>query len=78
MEALFILLFLLAAMAGLIALGYVLARDKLVGDQAELDQQRQVLDVEWQALENGRRVNDVFFQARQAMREAEREQRPGP
>lgn len=78
MEAFFIVLFLLTLMAGLIWLGYLLAHDKLTGDQAELDQQRQALGVEWQALENGRRVNDVFFRARQAMREAEQEQRPRP
>lgn len=68
MEALFILLFLLAIMAGLIALGYCLAADRLADDRAQLDVQRQALDIEWQALENGRRVNEVFFQARQAMR----------
>lgn len=76
MEAFFILLFLLAAVAGLISLGYIVAHDKLTADYAEVEQQRQALDVEWQALENGRRVNEVFFQARQAIREAEQEQRP--
>ena len=75
MEALLVLL-VLAIVAVLIWLGYALAQVVLVEDQAQLAQQRQALDVEWQALENGRRVNDVFFQARQAMRDAEREQDP--
>jgi cell division protein FtsL len=75
MEALFIFLLVLAVFAGLIWLGYGLAHDKLADDQVALAQQRQALDVEWQALENGRRVNDVFFQARQAMRQAEQERR---
>jgi predicted Holliday junction resolvase-like endonuclease len=76
MEALFIVLLVLAIIAVLIWLGYALAQVVLIEDQAQLAQQRQALDVEWQALENGRRVNDVFFQARQAMREAEQERRP--
>jgi len=78
MEALFIVLLVLAIIAVLIWLGYTLAQVVLIEDQAQLAQQRQALDVEWQALENGRRVNDVFFQARQAMREAEQERRPRP
>lgn len=76
MEALFIFLFVVAAVAGLIWFGYLLARDKLDENQAELERRRQALDVEWQALENGRRISDVFFRARRAMREVEREQRP--
>ncbi|MCA1675454.1 MAG: hypothetical protein LC799_25800 [Actinobacteria bacterium] len=78
MEALFILVLVLAVVVGLIWLGYALAQDELEADQTALAQQRQALDVEWQALENGRRVNDVFFRARQAMREAEQERRPRP
>ncbi|MCA1702887.1 MAG: hypothetical protein LC808_06290 [Actinobacteria bacterium] len=78
MEALFIVLLVLAIIAGLLWLGYAFALAVLVEDRARLAQQRQALDVEWQALENGRRVNDVFFQARQAMRQAERERRPRP
>jgi len=76
MEALFILVLVLAVVVGLIWLGYALAQDELKADQTALAQQRQALAVEWQALENGRRVNDVFFRARQAMREAEQERRP--
>ncbi len=78
MEALFILVLVLAVVAGLMWLGYALAQGELEADQTALAQQRQALDVEWQALENGRRVNDVFFQARQAMRLAEQERRPRP
>ncbi|MGH7928890.1 MAG: hypothetical protein ACREQV_13970 [Candidatus Binatia bacterium] len=76
MAALFIFLLAVVVVALLISLGYLLAHDKLADDQAELEQQRQALDVEWQALENGRRVSDVFFRARQAMRDVARERRP--
>ncbi|MGH2366912.1 MAG: hypothetical protein ACRDI2_01830 [Chloroflexota bacterium] len=76
MAALFIFLLAVVVVALLISLGYLLAHDKLADDQAELEQQRQALDMEWQALENGRRVSDVFFRARQAMRDVARERRP--
>ena len=64
------LLFLLimAVMAFLIWAGYLLGRDT---EHEELDTQRQVLDAEWTALEQTRRVNDVFFRARDAMRRAQ-------
>jgi hypothetical protein len=64
------LLFLLvmAVMAFLIWAGYLLGRDI---EHEELDTQRQVLDAEWTALEQTRRVNDVFFRARDAMRRAQ-------
>lgn len=78
MTALFIFLLAIAMVAGLIALGYGLAQDKLSDDKAEVEQQRQALDVEWRALENSRRINDVFFRARQAMREAAQERPPRP
>jgi len=78
MEALFMVLLVLGIVAGLLWLGYAFALAVLAEDRAQLAEQRQALDVEWQALENSRRVNDVFFQARQAMREAERERRPRP
>ena len=71
-------LLVLGIVAGLLWLGYAFALAVLAEDRAQLAEQRQALDVEWQALENSRRVNDVFFQARQAMREAERERRPRP
>ncbi|MCA1601378.1 MAG: hypothetical protein LC776_06965 [Acidobacteria bacterium] len=76
MEALFMLLIVLAAVVGLVWLGYVLASDRLAADRDALAHQRQVLDVEWQALENSRQINDVFFRARQAMREAEGAKHP--
>ena len=71
-----LLLLLLALIAFLIFLGYQLARGKFSADQEQLEIERQVLDAEWTALDNIRRVNDVFFQARMAMREAEWEGRP--
>jgi Tfp pilus assembly protein PilO len=71
-----LLLLLLALIAFLIFLGYQLAHEKFSADREELEVERQVLNAEWTALDNIRRVNDVFFQARQAMREAERQGRP--
>jgi hypothetical protein len=59
-----VVLLILAILAGLIWLGYQLAHEDLAEDRTELDARRQVLDVEWQALENSRRVNEVFFSAR--------------
>lgn len=77
MDGFFVFVLLLALVGFLIWLGYELAKDKLSDDLSELDVQRQVLDAEWTALENTRRVNDVFFQARDAMRWAEKPLRPG-
>jgi hypothetical protein len=78
MGAFLVVLLILAILAGLIWLGYGLAREELAEDRTELDARRQVLDVEWQALENSRRVNEVFFKARDKMRRAEAEQDKNP
>lgn len=77
MGGFFVFVLLLALVVFLIWLGYELAKDKLSDDMGELDVQRQVLDAEWTALENTRRVNDVFFAARDAMRRADQPPRPG-
>jgi hypothetical protein len=71
MGALLIVLFMLGLMAGLVWLGVHLAEGAMEEDKGELDTQRLVLDAEWTALEQTRRVNDVFFRARDAMRQAE-------
>lgn len=68
-----VFLLLMAVVAFLIWVGYLVGRDT---EQEELDTQRQVLAAEWTALEQTRRVNDVFFQARDAMRRAEGTQYP--
>jgi Na+-transporting NADH:ubiquinone oxidoreductase subunit NqrC len=60
-----------------VMLGYVLAEDKLAADRAELDQQRQVLDAEWTALENTQRVRSVFLAARRAMQREAQSRRLG-
>lgn len=65
------LLLLVALVALLIWLGYQLARERSSAEREELNVQRQVLDDEWMALEQTRRVNDVFFRARDATRQAE-------
>jgi hypothetical protein len=71
MTTLLVFFLLLGLVALLIGLGFRLARDKLSGDYEELDTQRQMLNAEWTALEQARKVHDVFFAARDAMRRAE-------
>jgi cell division protein FtsL len=73
-----LLLLLLALVAFLIFLGYQLAREKFSADREEFEVQRQVLDAEWMALENLQRVDEVVFQARLAMREAEADRSTPP
>lgn len=70
----------LASVAGLVWLVLQLAKARLEDDRNTLESERQVLDTEWMALEQTRRVNDVFFSARDAMRraESETEQPPRP
>jgi hypothetical protein len=68
MTSFWLFLLFLAAVAFLIWVGYQLGRDS---EQEELHDQRQVLDAEWTALEQTRQVNDVFFSARDALRQAE-------
>jgi hypothetical protein len=71
MDGFFVFVLLMALVAFLVWLGYVLARERTSAERAELDEQRDVLDAEWTALEQTRRVNDVFFRARDAMRQTE-------
>jgi len=74
-EGLIIFGLLLLVVAGFIGLGVLLAHDELAGDRAELEAQRQALRAEWTALNQTRRVNDVFFTARDTMRRAEADKR---
>ena len=73
MHIAYVVLVILACVAGLVWLGFQFAEGRLEDDRVKLDSERQVLDTEWTALEQKRRVNDVFFSARDAMRRAERE-----
>jgi hypothetical protein len=50
--------------------GYRLGRED---EQDELEFERNELDPGWIALEQARQINDVFFQARAALRQAERD-----
>ena len=59
---------LIVAVFAAVGLGYLVARDHHQGDREQLDQQREALKVEWETLDRARRVNDVFFQARDALR----------
>jgi len=68
MDGLVMALLLLGLVFLLLWFGYWLGREI---EHEELDVQRQTLDAEWTALEQTRRVNDVFFRARDAMRRAE-------
>jgi threonine/homoserine/homoserine lactone efflux protein len=70
-----LIVLLLAVVAFLVWAGYQLAREKFAGEQNELDAQREKLRAEWHGLEQARKVNDVFFQARDALRRAERDAR---
>jgi hypothetical protein len=54
---------------GLLWLGYLLAEDTLRAERARLARQRDVLDAEWQALDNTRRVRAVFLDARRKMQD---------
>jgi hypothetical protein len=72
MDTLVLILLLLAVLAFLIWVGYQLGRN---AEQEELSDQRQVLDAEWSALEQTRRVHDVFFRARDALRRVEEDAR---
>ncbi|MCE7009558.1 hypothetical protein LWC34_43135 [Kibdelosporangium philippinense] len=57
----------------LIWVGYEIGQDRAHVERKPLDVQRDVLDAEWMALEQARKVNEVFFWARDAMRRAEHE-----
>lgn len=61
-------LLLILLLVALLWFSYQLGRE---AEQEELHDQRQVLDAEWTALERNRQVNDVFYRARDAMRQAE-------
>jgi len=66
-----LLVLLLAAVVGLVALGYWLAKDKLAAEQAELDTRGQIIQAEWMRLENTQRIHNTFMQARDQLRRAE-------
>lgn len=66
-----VLLAVLAAAMVLVRLGYVFAADRLAAGWDELDARREMLDAEWRALDDTRRIRTVFLKARQAMRTEE-------
>jgi len=53
--------------AFMVRFGYRFAMDKLSREQTAINIQRDTLRAEWFALEQARRVNDVFYQARTAL-----------
>jgi uncharacterized protein HemX len=73
LAVIYILLVIVVALA--IYFGYQLAQDRLSAEHRDLDTQREVLRTEWHGLEQARKVNDVFFAARDALRQAERDAR---
>lgn len=62
-----------ASLTFLILIGYEIGQGRAHSERKPLDVQRDVLDAEWMALEQARKVNEVFFWARDAMRRAEYE-----
>jgi len=77
----FLTLVALFGLAGLfLLLGFGIADERLAGDRAKLDQQRQLLDAEWRTLDATQRIRGVFLAARRAMQhEADRyDHRNGP
>jgi hypothetical protein len=73
----YVVFIVLVLVVGLVWLGYQLAEGRLEDDRKKLtddgDAERGLLHAEWTALEQTRRVNDVFFTARDAMRRAQDE-----
>jgi hypothetical protein len=73
LAVIYILLVVVVALA--IYFGYLFAQDRLSAKQRDLDTQREVLRAEWHGLEQARKVNDVFFAARDALRRSEQDTR---
>lgn len=73
-----LLCLLLAAFCLLVYLGWLLAISHLRQQRDVIDQQRKFLNSEWRALDNTRRVREVFLSARRTMqREAQRQYQHG-
>lgn len=53
----------------LLWLGYWLAAERLSSDRERIERERAALDAEWDALDRTRRVRDVYYNARNAMRD---------
>jgi len=70
MAELVVLVLLVVLTATVFGLGYWSGRDTVDSERHELAAQREALDSEWQALQQAQRVSDVFYRARQAMRDA--------
>lgn len=63
----------------LVGLGWQLAVENLRYVRSGLQNQRDLLDAEWRALDDTRRIREVFLVARRAMqREADRQPPRGP
>ena len=65
-----VLVLLVVLTAAVFGLGYWSGRDTVASERNELAVQREALDSEWQALQQAQRISDVFYRARQAMRDA--------
>ncbi len=73
MEIFVLSVFGLAGAVFLIYVGRFVAVAKMASEQNDVETQRRELESEWFVLEQARKVNDVFFKARDAMRQAENE-----
>jgi hypothetical protein len=78
MDTFLLVLLIVVGALGLLGLGYWLAVVCKDDEQRALDTQRDVLDIEWAALEQARRTNEVFYQARDDLRRAEWEHWAAP
>ncbi|WP_414940154.1 hypothetical protein [Amycolatopsis sp. cmx-11-51] len=63
-------------LAGVAWAAYSWAHAELEDDRGQLDAQREVLKAEWLAMEQNRKVNEVYFSAREALRDAEHRDPP--
>lgn len=76
--ALVLLILAMLVVGGLLHAGWWLAISGLRAERDGLHQQRQALDAEWTALDDTRRVREVFLVARRALQhEAQRQYRAG-
>jgi hypothetical protein len=70
MTAFLLIVLVLAFVTIVIRFGPLVAWEELRKERAELDVRRHVLDIEWETLDKVRRINDVFYQTRSALRRA--------
>lgn len=71
-ETIVVLLLLAIVCLGLVAIGFKLSENRLSTDRIQLERERRSLDAEWTALDNTRRIREVFLGARRMMQDENR------